>query len=238
MNALTNYPVPQWIAIAFLVAIPLPFILIVRFLANETKQTEHKKTSLFVMLFFMLYISYIAFASNRGWFNHVSLPPKVLLWTTFPFAFLLFVVIANTKLYKKIIENTTLASLVKLHLFRLIGIFFILLALHDALPKPFAFIAGMGDMLTAMSSVFVARAIQNKKSYAKKLTLYWNVFGTLDILFTAVAANVLTKISIDTGAMGVDALATFPYCIIPAFAPPMILFLHWAIFQKLRKFSA
>ncbi|MFZ1789595.1 MAG: hypothetical protein WAT92_14850, partial [Saprospiraceae bacterium] len=101
-------------------------------------------------------------------------------------------------------------------------------------PKPFAYIAGFGDMVTAISSIFVAKAIQNKKSYAKKLSFYWNVFGTIDILFTAIAANVLTKISIDSGVMGVDTLAFFPFCIIPAFAPPTILFLHWAIHKKLR----
>jgi drug/metabolite transporter superfamily protein YnfA len=114
----------------------------------------------------------------------------------------------------------------------------VLLALYDALPKPFAFIAGFGDMLTAIGSIFVVKAIQHKKSYAKKLARIWNVFGTIDILFTAIAANVLTKISIDTGAMGVDTLAVFPFCIIPTFAPPTILFLHWAIFKKIKNFTA
>jgi hypothetical protein len=46
-------------------------------------------------------------------------------------------------------------------------------------------------------------------------------------------ANVLTKISIDTGAMGVDTLAKFPFCFIPAFAPPTIIFLHVSIYKKL-----
>ncbi len=165
-----------------------------------------------------------------------AITPKVLLFTTFPFAFLLFFVVLNTEIYKTIVENTAIENLVKLHIFRLIGVFFVLLALHNALPKPFAFIAGIGDMLTAISSIFVARAIERKKSYAKKLVYYWNIFGTVDILFTAIAANVLTKVSIDTGAMGVDTLAFFPFCIIPAFAPPTILFLHWAIFKKIKNF--
>ncbi len=125
----------------------------------------------------------------------------------------------------------------RLHIFRVIGVFFVLLALHDALPKPFALIAGIGDVLTAISSVFVAKAIQDKKSYAKKLTYIWNIFGTVDILYTAIAANVLTKISIETGALGVDTLAVFPFCIIPAFAPPTILLLHWSIFKKLQNFQ-
>ena len=237
MNTLTHYFVPQWIILAFVIVIPLPFVLIALFVRKETKKTHYKSAYPIVVSFFLVYLAYIVFASVYGYFNHVSLPPKVLLLTTFPFAFLLFVVVLNTKVYKRILENVAIENLVRLHLFRLIGVFFILLAMHQALPKPFAFIAGIGDILTALSSVFVAKAIQNKKSYAKKLTYCWNIFGTVDILFTAIAANVLTKLSIDTGAMGVDALAVFPFCIIPAFAPPSILFLHWAIFKKLRHFS-
>ena len=237
MNTLTSYFVPQWISIAFLIAIPLPFILIIGFVRNEARKVGHKWAYPAVMAFFGLYLLYIVLASFNGWFNQVALPPKVLLLTTFPYAFLLFGVVLNTAIYKSIVAEAALESLVKLHIFRLIGIFFVLLALQDALPKPFAFIAGIGDMLTAISSVFVAKAIQDKKHYARKLTYFWNIFGTLDILFTAIAANVLTKISIDTGAMGVDTLAVFPFCIIPAFAPPTILFLHWTIFKKLKNFS-
>lgn len=237
MNTLTHHLVPQWISIAFLLSIPIPFVLIALFIRKEARKMQNKMVYLIVIIFFVLYLAYIALASFNGWFNQIFLPPKVLLYTTFPFAFLLFAVVLNTMVYKTILNNTTLQSIVKLHVFRLIGVFFLLLALHNALPKPFAYIAGVGDMLTAISSIFVAKAIQNKKSYAKKLTYWWNVFGTVDILFTAIAANVLTKISIDTGAMGVDTLAVFPFCIIPAFAPPMILFLHLAIFKKLKHFS-
>lgn len=238
MNNLAQYPIPQWIAITFLLAIPIPFILILLFVRKEAKKLQSNTTHITVALFFIFYLGYISFASNKGWFNVVSLPPRVLLLTTFPYALLLFGFVLNTKICKKIIENASLESLVKLHIFRIIGVFFVLLALHHALPKPFAFIAGFGDMLTAVSSIFVAKAIQAKKSYAQKLAFYWNIFGTIDILFTAIAANVLTKISIDTGAMGVDTLAIFPFCIIPAFAPPTILFIHWAIFKKIKNFSA
>lgn len=238
MKTLTQYFVPEWISIAFLIAIPLPFILIALFVQKASTNTPYKKAFPLIIAFFVLYVLYIALASYYGLFNEVSLPPKVLLFTTFPFAFLLFIVVANTTAYKNIIENAALENLVKLHLFRLVGVFFVLLAVHDALPKPFALIAGIGDMLTALSSIFVARAIQNKKSYAKKLTLYWNIFGTIDIMFTAIAANVLTKISMDTGTMGVDTLAMFPFCIIPAFAPPIILFLHWTVFKKIKEISA
>lgn len=233
---LTHYFVPQWISTLFIFAITVPFILVALFVRREAKKVNNKIAYPTVIVFFALYLSYITLASSNGWFNQVSFPPKVLLFTTFPFAFLLFTIVLNTKIYLCILNNTALENIVKLHIFRLIGVFFILLTIHDALPKPFALIAGIGDMLTAVSSIFVAKAIQNNKRYAKTLTYYWNIFGTVDILFTAIAANVLTKISIDTGAMGVDTLAVFPFCIIPAFAPPTILFLHWAVFKKLQSF--
>lgn len=238
MNTLTQFFVPQWISIVFLMTIPLPFILIALFVRKEAIPIKHKLAFPITVGFFALYLIYIALAGFNGWFNQVMFPPKVLLLTTFPYAFLLFGILLNTKTYKSILENSSLENIVRLHIFRLIGVFFVLLALYDTLPKPFAFIAGIGDMLTAITSIFVVKAIQDKKSYAKKLTSIWNIFGTVDILFTAIGANVLTKISIETGIMGVDTLAVFPFCIIPAFAPPTILFLHWAIFKKLKDFSA
>jgi hypothetical protein len=237
MNSLTEYFVPNWISILFLLTIPLPFILITIWVRGAARKINAVTVLYAVVVFFIVYLSYIGFASFAGWFNQVSFPPRVLLYTTFPFAFLLFGVVLNLTAFKKINEVTTIETLVKLHLFRLVGVFFILLALHNALPKPFAFIAGAGDMLTAISSIFVVKAIAAKKAYARRLTYAWNIFGAVDIMFTAIAANVLTKISIDTGSMGVDSLAFFPFCIIPAFAPPTILFLHWLIFQKLKNFS-
>ncbi len=238
MDTLTHYYVPQWIAMAFMIAIPFPFILLVLFIRKAAKETPYKLAYPMVAAFLVLYLAYSTIAAFNGWFNQVSLPPKVLLLSTFPFALLLFGVVLHTNAYKAIVAHSPLENLVAIHLFRLLGIFFVLLAVHDALPKPFAFIAGFGDMLTAVSSIFVAKAIKHKKSYAKTLTWCWNIFGTIDILFTAIAANVLTKLSMDNGVMGVDTLAMFPFCIIPAFAPPAILFLHWAVFKKLKQFSA
>ena len=238
MNYFIHNIAPQWVATAFLVTIPLPFVMIGMYVRNIAKELQHKWLFGSVVAFFVGYLTYTTYGAMNGWYEQPLFPPRVLLCTTFPYAFLLFFFVVNTKIYKTIVEKTAVETLVRLHLFRLIGVFFVLLGLYHALPKPFAFIAGVGDILTAISSVYVARAIVQKKSFARTLTYVWNIFGTVDILFTAIAANVLTKISIDTGAMGVDVLGIFPYCIIPAFAPPTILFLHWSIFRKLKEFSA
>lgn len=230
---MVTYPFPQWIATAFTLAFPVAIIL-VALLAKRSAVIGNKSRAFYAVLgFYVLYLGYVTLCSFNGLFERVFLPPMVLLYTTFPLALFLFGVVIHLKTYKTSLEAVALEDLVRVHIFRLLGIFFVLLAFHYALPKPFALIAGLGDMITAVTSIFVAKALENKAHYAKKLTYVWNTFGLLDIIFTAVMANLLTKISMDTGAMGVDTLAKFPFCFIPAFAPPTIIFLHVSIYKKL-----
>jgi hypothetical protein len=230
-----NYNYPQWIATSFLIAFPFAILLIAFLVRKSAPFTKANRLFYTVLGFYFVYLTYITVCSFNGLFDKVFLPPMVLLYGTFPLALFLFTVIINLKTYKTVLDKAYLEDLVRVHIFRLLGVFFILLAFHDALPKPFALIAGLGDMITAISSIFVAKAIENKATYAKKLTYIWNTFGMVDIIITAILANVLTKISIDLGAMGVDTLAKFPFCFIPAFAPPTIIFLHFSIYKKLKK---
>jgi hypothetical protein len=231
-----TYNFPQWIATSFLIVFPFA-VFLTAFLVKKSAPTDNQNRLFYTVLgFYILYLGYIATCSFNGLFDKVFLPPMVLLYGTFPLATFLFTIVINSKIYKTTLENIRLTDLVRVHIFRLIGVFFILLAFHDALPKPFALLAGLGDMITAITSIFVAKALENKKPYARKITYAWNTFGLVDIILTAILANVLTKISMDTGAMGVDTLAKFPFCFIPAFAPPTIIFLHYSIYKKLKVF--
>jgi hypothetical protein len=229
------YNYPQWIATSFLIAFPFAILLIAFLIKKSAPFAKANRLFYTVLGFYFVYLTYITACSFNGLFDKVFLPPMVLLLGTFPLAMFLFTVVIKLKTYKTVLENALLEDLVRVHIFRLLGVFFLLLAFHDALPKPFALIAGLGDMITAITSIFVSKALSNKKPYAKKLTYIWNTFGMVDIVITAILANVLTKISIDTGAMGVDTLAKFPFCFIPAFAPPTIIFLHFSIYKKLKK---
>ena len=231
MKTLLNYPLPDWISIAFLMVIFIPSIMIA-FLAKKGLKNSNR-VFYSVVAFFATYFIYVTVASLNGLFDKVFLPPLVLLFCTFPLAIFLFTVVINLKIFKQFLENIALEDLVGVHIFRLIGVFFLLIAYQDALPKFFAIIAGSGDIITAITSIFVVKAIREKQKNAKTITLIWNCFGMLDIMFTAITAIILTKLSIDNGSMGVDALAKFPFCFIPAFAPPIIIFLHVSIFKKM-----
>jgi hypothetical protein len=232
MTQLKNYETPDWATYVFLAGIC--FLIF-----SVAKLVEKGKPKAFwpVIGFFVVYVAYVLFAENRGWFNVVSFPPKVLRITTLPMVLFLFLVLVNTQFWKELFSKLKVQDLVKVHLFRVVGGMFIVLALHDALPKTFAFIAGCGDVITALCSIYVAKQIEKGAKNAKTLTYVWNTFGFIDIIFTAVMANYLTKVSIDTGVMGVDTLARFPFCLIPALAPPLIWFLHSMIYKKLNEWD-
>ncbi|MFY0602036.1 MAG: hypothetical protein JXR03_20345 [Cyclobacteriaceae bacterium] len=220
--------VPAFFSILFLLAFVFPVLLV----AQLAKKGNVKNGFCLVVSFYVPYLIIVAYASINGFFDDVMLPPKIVLTTTLPLA-VFVTLIYVTKTCKKANAILDLEDLVKVHIFRLIGSTFIILLLHDLLPPAFALFAGLGDLITAISSLLVAKAVQLKKTYAVRLTYIWNTFGLIDILITSCMAIIFTKISIDNGVQGVEILAEFPFCIIPAFAPPTIIFLHLLVFRKL-----
>lgn len=220
--------IPEIFSILFLLAFMFPVVMVARL----AKKGKIKNGFWLVLGFYIPYLIIVAIASLYGFFDEVMLPPKIVLTTTLPLA-IFVTIIYNTEICKKANTILNLEDLVKIHIFRLIGSTFIILFLYDLLPPVFALFAGIGDLLTAISSIFVAKAIRNKKNYARKLTYIWNTFGLVDILITSAMAIIFTKISIDNSIQGVEFLAEFPFCFIPAFAPPTIIFLHLLVFRKL-----
>lgn len=225
--------VPLFLSIAFLLAFIFPVTMVARL--AEKGQVPHGSKK--VIGFYLVYLSIVALASHLGFYDTVMLPPKIVLTTTLPFA-IFATIIYMTPVCRRANSILGLSDLVRIHIFRLIGSTFIILFLYDLLPKPFALFAGIGDVLTALSSIFVARAIDRGKPYARRLTYVWNTFGLLDILGTSALAIIFTKISIDQGVQGVEFLAEFPFCFIPAFAPPTIILLHLLVYRKLSETSA
>ncbi|TMM57254.1 hypothetical protein FEE95_12260 [Maribacter algarum] len=220
--------VPIIFSILFLIAFTIPVLMV----AGLAKKGKVKNGFWWVLGFYIPYLTVVAIASHNGFFDDVMLPPKIVLTTTLPLA-IFVTIIYGTKICKAANTVLSLKDLVKIHIFRLIGSTFIILFLYDLLPPVFALFAGIGDVLTALSSIFVAKAIENNKNSARKLTYVWNTFGLFDILVTSALAIIFTKISIDNGIQGVEFLAEFPFCFIPAFAPPTIIFLHLLVFRKL-----
>jgi hypothetical protein len=235
MTILTN-AVPQWVSILFLFTILIP-IFVMGNMAKEGALASHfnpKKYYNLVVVFLLLFFTYASVMSFTGIFQEQSLPPKIFLFTTLPLLLFYNLVTRINKNWKTIVANITLPTLIRFHVIRFIGLFFFLTYYYGALPKYFAISAGIGDVLAAITALFVAHYAEKKKQKYKQLTFAWNIIGLLDILNVIVSAIVMTRLAINTGTKGVLEIANFPFCLIPAFAPATIIFFHLCIFKKLK----
>jgi hypothetical protein len=172
--------------------------------------------------------------SFTGVFQVNTIPPRVLLFTAIPLTLFSFLFVFRTKTFWKILENVKLSDLVRIHIFRFVGVFFIIGWYYGILPKSFAFIGGIGDIFTAVTAIFVANFIDKKSNNYKKITLIWNIIGFWDIVSVIISAVYVTKQAIENNTQGILEMANFPFCLIPAFAPATIIFIHICIFKKLK----
>ncbi len=228
-----NIPVPVYISIAFLIAICFPVYLLAQMASDHVKPKQKRTVFYGIIIFYATYFVVVGGLSLNGFFKENTLPPKIIKVSTLPLLLFLIGFVFNTGFYRQLLKSIPIDKLIYIHRFRFIGGVFIVLMLFGHLPPVFAWIAGTGDLITASSSFWVSRAIRHKTKHTKAIALIWNTFGFLDILATSFTAIYSTKVSIETGALGVEVLATFPFCFIPAFAPATIIFLHLSIYRKL-----
>ena len=235
MNILTT-TVPVWVSIAFIFTFPIAIFRMAQTskLADDSAGFDGEKARKVVLIFVLSYLLVVSIVVTTGFFTVNTLPPRILLTTTLPLLLFYLFYVSKTKMYRRFLDNTPLESLIRLHIFRLVGVFFLITYFYGALPKYFALSGGIGDIFAATTAIFVANAVEKKKSYARPLVYVWNIVGLLDIINVAIAAVISTKLSIENGTKGVVAIADFPFCWIPAFAPATIVFLHIMIFKKLR----
>ncbi len=234
---------PPWAIVLFIAC----FLYSIAFIAKPVKQAalnagmtpaNARNIQLGIFGFYILYLAYASLLALKGIFQINSIPPRVMVFTAIPLTIILFVIVGNTKLFKKLLRSITLESLIALHIFRLLGAFDILLYFYHLLPRELAFSAGMGDIITAILALPVAKMVSKGKPGSLKIAYAWNIFGIMDIitLLVIVGINVINaKNGIVTGEPAIQELTLFPFVWFPAFAPATILFLHTAIFRKLRQ---
>jgi len=237
---MTNYisDLPGWEIALFVVA----FLYSISLIARPAKQAalsagmsaiSARNIQFGIMGFYFLWLLYISILSLKGLFYINSMPPKIVLLATLPLTLILFLFVGNTVLFKKLLRTISLESLISMHVFRLVGVFFIILYFYRLLPAGFAFSGGLGDIITALLALPIARMVSKEKPGSMAAVYAWNIFGMLDILNILVIAVITAKDSMISGARGDLEMTIFPFAWFPAFAPATILFLHVTIFRKL-----
>ncbi|MDB5158405.1 MAG: hypothetical protein JWR50_3112 [Mucilaginibacter sp.] len=225
---------PLWAIVLFIPS----FLYSIVFIAQRVKQAalnagmssgKAGNIQFGIVGFYVIYLIYASVLALKGVLDVNSLPPRAMVWAGIPLMIILFGFFGNTGLFKKLLRSISLESLISLHIFRVVGVFFFIIYCYHLLPTRFTFFAGLGDIITAIFAFPLARMVSKQKPGWKAAVYVWSIFGIMDIVD-------LLVIAIITGANGnLREMAIFPFVWFPAFAPATILFLHALVFRKLQQ---
>jgi hypothetical protein len=135
------------------------------------------------------------------------------------------------------IKAIPLPLLVGLHVMRLGGVFFVLLAISGRLSGPFPYIAGWGDFATGALAIPVAWLATRETGLRDRFILAWNTFGMLDLIVAvslAVISGNGSPLQLIHAGIGTAEMQTLPWAFIPTVLVPFSLIDHGIIFARLR----
>jgi hypothetical protein len=118
------------------------------------------------------------------------------------------------------------ANLIRLHLWRLEGLVFLVLMVQGRVPALWAVPAGVGDVLAGATAPWVARGLQLPGG--RRRAIAWTLFGMADLV-VAVALGVMTNpgpTQVFHTVPNAEMLTRYPLALVPAFLVPLAFTLH------------
>ena len=118
------------------------------------------------------------------------------------------------------------ANLIRLHLWRLEGLVFLVLMVQGRVPALWAVPAGVGDVLVGATAPWIARGLE--RPGGRRRAVAWTVFGMADLV-VAVALGVMTNpgpTQVFYTIPNAELLTQYPLALVPAFLVPLAFTLH------------
>ncbi|MBV9647421.1 MAG: hypothetical protein JO043_08165 [Candidatus Eremiobacteraeota bacterium] len=139
--------------------------------------------------------------------------------------------------FRSAVGRIPVPLIIALNVPRVLGVLFLFLAAAGRLGGPFPFFAGIGDIVTGLFALRVAR-IAATRSASDTRVLMWNAFGTLDLI-VAVVLGVTSQpgspLQLIHGGAGSAAITTAPWVEVPLFLVPFYLIGHGIVFVQARR---
>jgi len=163
-------------------------------------------------------------------FYQPGLPPVTVgLFLLVPIAGFTFAYAASARM-RHVVDRIPLWLITIAHVWRFVGLGFVIGARIHILPPQFGYPEGLGDVAAALFSLPLAIALR-KNSYSPRLRaafIAWNVFGLIDLL-SAITVGILYSPS-SFGVLKTDLstapMTAFPVNLIPTFFVPLFILLH------------
>jgi len=144
----------------------------------------------------------------------------------------LFVSLASSTSLRRML--TRQPSLIRLHLWRLVGIVFLILMSRDQVPALWALPAGIGDILVGVTAPWVARDVDTPRG--QRRATIWNLFGLADLI-VAVGLGIMTSpgpTQVFRTVPTSEFMTHFPMALVPTFLVPLAFTLHLVSLWQLR----
>lgn len=208
---------------------------------NSLDFSTSKKRFLSFLVAFVLFgwLGLATIISQSGFFQQLT--------TQIPNIGLLFVPIAvgltllrSSQTFQKIVDALWMPGLIAVQFFRLLGIYFLILYGQGLMPAEFAFPSGYGDILIGLTAPVVGYLYFLKKSYSHKLAVIWNYVGILDLAIAIVTGffSYSSPYQLLAHNLPNDLLFAYPLALVPTFAVPLSILLHFFSLRKLAKTKA
>ena len=176
-------------------------------------------------------------AGALGVVNQPGRPPLALAgFLGVPIAGFVLAYLASPSL-RAFTETIPLSLLVGSHLWRFVGLGFVVGWLAGALPAGFGIPEGFGDIIAAAGALILLPGAR-KDAVHRGWLLAWNIFGSLDLV-SAITMGVLFSDGpagfLHTATSSTALMTTFPVSLIPTFFVPLFMLVHALTFRRIAR---
>jgi hypothetical protein len=137
--------------------------------------------------------------------------------------------------FRAFTKSISLTLIVGSHLWRFVGLGFVIGWLKGALPAGFAIPEGFGDIIAAAGALALLPKLR-KGTASRGWLLAWNTFGFIDLV-SAIVMGVLYSNGplgiLSAGTVTTKLMVTFPVSLIPTFFVPLFILLHALTFKRI-----
>jgi len=199
--------------------------------------TTAEKHPISLYIFLGIWLAIILLLSlNEAFIPETGQPPGNILLAALTPILLFLLLFMLMRPFRQFILSLDIRLLILLHSWRMLGMGFVMLYVIDQLPPLFAFLAGFGDSLAAISAVIIGYALFTHTNGVSRLAISsWNTFGLVDFI-VAISIGILTQTNAtlyDSSGVSSDLMTVFPFVIIPCFLVPLLAITHIIIFLQL-----